>query len=305
MALSALSSGRSAPVRDEAPSQAVFHPSFGRLVNFQVTARADGDEQATAQTIALMMEYAKRASVSPAIQAAAEIATQGARLESDKVRGIFAWVKRRVRFIEDDEAAAPLASLGIDPHQAEVVIYPPDLLAMPAPAGDCDDHATLTAALLLASGITPEFVTIAAEAGNPDYSHVYTRARLSPSRAIALDTSHGSVAGWEATPTGKTRIWRFDLMPQQPCLGAVAPWVQDLIKTGATTTAEIFKERYGQAPEGTYKQTAEGSIYYRQPANAGALTFPGASLNVPTSGSTLLLIAGVAVLAIVLLKPGR
>ena len=285
--------------------KSVYHPSFGRLVNCHVAERAAGDEAATAQTVALMMDYARRAASSPAIQAAAEIATGGAHVDAEKARGIFSWVKRRVSFVEDDQTAAPLALQGIDPSQAEVIIYPPDLLAMPAPAGDCDDHATLTAALLLASGITPEFVTIAAEAGNPDYSHVFTRARLGPSRAIALDTSHGPHAGWEATPTGKTRVWRVDLMPQQPRLGAVAPWVQDLIKTGATTTAEIFKERYGQAPEGTYKQTSEGGIYYRQPANAGALAFPGASLSVPTSGSTLLLIAGVAVLAIVLLRPRR
>lgn len=287
-----------------AVSTSLYHPTFGRSLRVTIAPRPADDEQATAQTIALMSDYARQAASSPAIAAAAELATHGTRTKADKARAIFAWVKRRVRFVEDDAAAEPLEGLqGIEPANAEVVIYPADLLQMPAPAGDCDDHATLTAALLLAAGITPEFVTIAADASTPDYSHVYTRARLSPSCAIALDTSHGPRPGWEATPTGKKRVWRIE--PMQPRLGAVAPWVQDLIKTGTQTTAEIFKERYGQAPAGTYKQTAEGGIYYRQLPGASDFAFPGASLAVPTSGSTLLLIGGVflfGLLAIGLMK---
>ena len=48
---------------------------------------------------------------------------------------------------------------------------------MPAPAGDCDDFSMLTAALLEASGIPWEFVTVAADRDSPGrFSHVYVRA---------------------------------------------------------------------------------------------------------------------------------
>jgi len=159
----------------------------------------------------------------------------------------------------------------IDPQTTEVLIRPADLLSMPDPAGDCDDHAMLAGAMLLSRGIEPELMTIAADPATPDlFTHVYTRARLATG-PLALDTSHGEAPGWEAPAAGKSRRWRLQEMTT---LGGI-DW-SSIINTSVKAGTEILTARYGQPPEGTYKQAGPaGSVYYRQPQNAGPLQFPG------------------------------
>lgn len=180
----------------------IHWPEIG-AVRFQTWPQPEDDERATARTIALMDQVA-RASVSHRIiQAATQQAVAGASDPAERARRIFWWVKQRVRFREDAEQAR-LASLPA-PEQAELIIWPADLLTMREPAGDCDDHATLVAAMLLAAGIEPEFVTIAADPSEPGrYSHVFARARIGHAR-LALDTSHGAHPGWEAEAQGKKK----------------------------------------------------------------------------------------------------
>lgn len=259
----------------------------------------DDDEAATARTIALMQRHAIEDSGSPIIQAAAEIATRGARSMRAQAEGIFRYVKARIVFQQDADTAR-LAGLP-DPDRTELLIRPLDLIQMERPAGDCDDYAQLTAALLLARGIEPAFRTIEAEPSTPGiYSHVYCVALL-PEGALAMDTSHGPRPGWEAPPTGKAKTWRFPTLMQQ--LGAVPTWAQDLIKLGAETGASIASARYGQPPAGTYRQGADGSVFYRQQPGEGPLQFPTAQFN---SGSmTWLIVAGIAVVAVLALSSKR
>ncbi len=272
----------------------LYHPDFRGLVNYEIEPRPDDDDQATAQTIRRMWILIGVDAKSEIIRRAANQAAGTSPDPRKEVESIFAWVKRHVRFREDSAAVAPLA--GLDAAFAEVLIRPVDLLTMPQPQGDCDDFAMLTAALLLAVGIEPELVTIAADRSQPGtYSHVYARAIL-PGGAIALDTSHGMWLGWEAPTAGKSKIWRLHEM-NQPALGAI-DW-NALIEVGANTAAKITTARYGQPPVGTYSQSAAGDIFYRQPANAAALAFPGISANIG-GGYTWILVA-VAVFAVVML----
>lgn len=177
-------------------------PGIG-AVRFQAWPQPDDDERATARTVALMDHVARASASHPLIQAATQQAVAGAPDPAERARRIFWWVKRRVHFREDAEQAR-LAGLPA-PNEAELLIWPADLLAMPEPAGDCDDHATLVAAMLIAAGIEPELVTIAADPSDPSrYSHVYARARIGRAR-IALDTSHGAYPGWEAKAQGKKK----------------------------------------------------------------------------------------------------
>lgn len=277
----------------------VIHPSFKGAARYEVEPRKEGDEAATGQTISLMRTLAEEDSRHPAIQAAADIATAGARQRADAAAGIFRWIKARVLFREDSETAAPLAGI-LDPADAEVLIRPVDLLNMDQPAGDCDDFATLTASMLLAADIRPEFRTIAADPESPDYSHVYCRAILPGGRVMALDTSHGPEPGWEYPQHSKAKSWSF---PRMKRLGAMPDWGIDLLKIGAQTGSQIATARYAQPPAGTYKTGADGSVYYRQPEGASALAFPGAGINVG-GGSTfsLLLVAGAVALLIGVLK---
>lgn len=273
-------------------SGALLHPDFAGLTRYQITRRPDDDDAATAQTVAAMFGLMRADAINPIVRRAAAAATQGN--PADLPAAVFRYVKSRVRFRDDAQAAAPLAGI-TDPAEAEVLIRPVDLLTMPTPAGDCDCHAMLTGALLLALGIEPELVTIAADPQHPEtYSHVYARARTTRG-SIALDTSHGPAPGWEAPAAGKSRVWRLDEMQT---LGAI-DW-NAILKTGVEAGTKIATARYGVAPEGTYQQTGE-SVFYRQPANSGPLQFPG--LNV-TGGYTWIL-AALGVLTLVLIVSKR
>lgn len=279
-------------------SGSVYARDLGGLVRYQTRPRPEGDDAATEQTIEEMRRLANDDSLTPQIQAAAAIATHGARTKREAAQGIFEYVKARVRFREDAAAAAPLAGL-LAPEDAEVLIRPVDLLQMPTPAGDCDDFAMTTAALLIAAGLRPQYVTIAADPDSPHYSHVYTRALL-PGGPLAMDTSHGRAIGWEARPTGKFKTWEFASMTKPSAMGAI-DWGK-IIEIGANAGSTIAVKRYAQPPVGTYSQGADGSVNYRQPANASALTFPGVNVG---SSSTLVLVGGAVVLLIAVMSMGR
>jgi hypothetical protein len=246
-----------------------------------------------------MARYITRDATHPTIRAAVTEALRNIPPDPRaEAAAIFDWIKAHVSFREDAEPARPLAGL-IDPATTEVLIRPADLLNMPHPAGDCDDHAMLASTMLLSRGIEPELLTIAADPATPDlYSHVYARARLAAG-PFALDTSHGPRPGWEAPTAGKTRTWRLQEMRT---LGAIN-WeaiLPQVIKAGT----DIATARYGQPPEGTYKQEGPaGSVYYRQPQNAGPLQFPGLQA---TGGYTWILVGlGVFALVMVMSKGNR
>lgn len=290
-----------------AAAGAVLHPGFAGVANYTTWSRPDDDDDATEQTINLMRTLAAADSQAPQIQAAAELATHGRQSAEAKAAGIFQWIKGRVAFKEDAETAAPLVAAGLVESDTELLIRPLDLIGMREPAGDCDDFSTLTAALLMAAGIPAEFVTIAADAEQPDnYSHVYTRA-LTPAGPIALDTSHGPYIGWEAAPVGKSRTWTVNPMNQTtnaPQLGEVPSWATDLFKIGAEAGAKIATTRYGQPPAGTYQQGADGSVLYRQQPGASALSFPGVGVG-GSNGGTFWLIVGAGVLGLLFLSMSR
>lgn len=91
------------------------------------------------------------------------------------------------------------------------------------------------------------------------------------------------------------------MTPHAAQLGAI-DWNQ-VVQAGVQAGTQIATARYAQPPVGTYQQKADGSVFYRQPENASALQFPG--VQVGGSGGTLLLVAGVAlVLLVVALNAG-
>ena len=286
------------PELDKSPGRAVSHPDFpAGAARYEVTPRPKTDEAATAQTVAAMYRLMRADATRPVVLRAATEATRGAAGQAKEAAAIWRWVKSRVRFREDAEAARPLAGL-IDPDQAEVLIRPADLLTMPSPAGDCDCHAMLNGALLLSRGIEPELVTIAADPDYPDtYSHVYARARLAGG-PLAMDTSHGQAPGWEAPAAGKSRTWRTTEMS---ALGAI-DWSK-LLTTGVEATAKIATARYGQPPVGTYSQSAAGDIFYRQPANSSPLQFPGVQIG--AGGGYVWILAAAGVLGLIMLMNAR
>ena len=242
-----------------------------------------------------MSHYAATDASSPivrraALQAIAGLPERDCRKEAEAV---WQWIRSHVRLIEDRAFVAGLE--GVDADDAEVLVRPVDILTMPQPAGDCDDHSMLAASMLRALGIPAQFRTIAAGADPATYSHVFVLAEL-PDGELALDASHGPRPGWQAQPTGKTRRWRIDEMSKG--LGAI-DW-GGIVQTSVTTVSDIMKARYGQAPAGVYQQTPEG-LYYRQPEGAAPYTFPGGGFGLTEISAGTLGLIVVAVIGLTLI----
>lgn len=97
---------------------------------------------------------------------------------------LFAFVRDRIRFTRDP--------VGVELLQGA-------RYTLERGAGDCDDKATLLAALLESIGHPAElrFRAIGVRPGSPQFSHVYVVARLG-GREIPLDPTYaGTPVGWQ------------------------------------------------------------------------------------------------------------
>lgn len=90
---------------------------------------------------------------------------------------IYQWVSTNIRYIRDI-------------HDVEFLKEPAQLLA--TPTGDCDDIATLIAAMLMAAGNECDFVLVSYAGPTP--THVYTQARTMVGPVI-LDPVANTQAG--------------------------------------------------------------------------------------------------------------
>lgn len=92
-----------------------------------------------------------------------------------------------------------------DPVDVELLEDPYKLLELGG--GDCDSVSLLLASLALAAGMRADFVTIKADPGSDEWSHVYTRIHLPDGTIVPCDcTMKKKPSGWE--PKGYTKkIW--------------------------------------------------------------------------------------------------
>ena len=275
------------------------HPFFDTPVSCTAFERPNppDDETATAQTIGMMAILAALDSDAPQIVGAMRDATAGCTTDRLKAAAIHRWVKARVRFVNDSS----LAGFDKDPDQAEVLVRPVDLLAMPAPAGDCDDFSMLVASMLRAAGIRCAFVTVAADPYSPDYSHVYVQVFTRAGDRIPLDASHGPRFGWEAPATGKRRVWPIDAQSNLHGLGFDWSSFSNVLDTGINDATKILAPRYAvpQLNAGQYIQQGN-SVLYQQPAGGSALSLPTS-----LTGNSDLFLFGGALLLVVLLAGKR
>ena len=91
-----------------------------------------------------------------------------------------------------------------DPVDVELVATPEKTLELCA--GDCDDKATLLAALLEATGHPARFLAIGLNGG--PFSHVLTQSKIGP-RWISLETIIQKPMGWH--PVGVTSNYILDI----------------------------------------------------------------------------------------------
>lgn len=148
--------------------------------------------------------WAMRAMVDDAIQEgtavpalARQIVKQAGYLDSAQLRAVFDYLVKHVRFVAD-------------PQGVESVRHPDQMLneifRTGTAAGDCDDLATLGAALLRAMGFAACLVVVSARASG-EFHHVLFGARLGAS-LITLDPQQRM---FNVLPASITRKLVFDL----------------------------------------------------------------------------------------------
>lgn len=196
----------------------VDHPAFGSTpVRVEETYIPDDPDGQVAATIGMMGRYAVEDSQDPAVvrdmQAALGTADIQSLLDLEKVRRIFAYVKGRIGFVEDDRLTSGFGKHDPGAPIVEALIRPADMAVMCEGGGcqrvgDCDDFSMYTAALLLAAGVKAKFVTVAADPVAPQhFSHVYVAAYTGDGARVPMDTSHGPEVGWETKAVTRIQEW--------------------------------------------------------------------------------------------------
>lgn len=141
------------------------------------------------RTLQIMVRVARQARKDPGVR---DVALNATRFLASKdyraeAHAIFDWVKRNIRYVRDV-------------HGVETIQTPQRTLSQGS--GDCDDHSTLLAALLLSIGHPVRFVALGFKGG--PYAHVICETKLG-NLWVPLDTTvKDSFFGW--TPPGVTRL---------------------------------------------------------------------------------------------------
>lgn len=144
-------------------------------------------DRGTAATLSMMRRLAQDGAKDRVVRETAISVVRSAAREHDhksQLAALFRFVRDCIMFVSD---VANVETLQSPRYTLHVM------------AGDCDDRATLLAALLRSIGIPAElsFRAVAAVPGRNVFSHVYVVAQLNGER-IALDpTFHSNAVGYE------------------------------------------------------------------------------------------------------------
>jgi hypothetical protein len=181
----------------------IQHPQYGP-VNVEYTHVDEVGNGEVYATLDVMRRYALEDAGIGAIQrdaaAVREMASRSGGRLSDAV---WRYVRDRVRFVRDEELVASAGSqlMGTDEVPViEVLVRPVDMSGggVARRLGDCDDFSMWAASILVALGVPCSFVVMAGDRRDADrFSHVYVAAYENGER-VAIDASHGTVAGWES-----------------------------------------------------------------------------------------------------------
>lgn len=151
--------------------------------------RAPGGPAGALHTVSRMRRLADAASLDPLLinQAVSIIHGVPAKSELHEIEALFDFVLNHIRYTRDVHGVETLS----DPRMTLI-----------RQVGDCDDKATLLAALLQAVGYPTRFVM--GDYGSGEYEHVYLQA-LAFGEWISLDATEHRPMGWE--PPGAAYLW--------------------------------------------------------------------------------------------------
>lgn len=146
-------------------------------------------------TLAAMRQAAIQASVTLEVRSLAESIVENVPPKDFKgeLEAIQDWVRTNIRYTRD-------------PLYAETLKLPRALLE--ARQGDCDDQATLVAALALSIGFKPRFVAI----GTTQYGsfdHVYTEVKLGSVQWVSVETTENVELGWQPPGVKARFVFNF------------------------------------------------------------------------------------------------
>lgn len=161
-------------------SQAATNP----VLPAKLTAIPDGNA-GTAETLNWMARFAKAGRVNPFVaQVAREVLIESGvnqKAWPEYVRAIGGFVRDRILYVRD-------------PVKVERVQTPEATLKLKT--GDCDDKATLVAAMLESVGIPTRFVAIAKRPIG-GFSHVYVEAQIFARRGVPKWVAVETTEPWE------------------------------------------------------------------------------------------------------------
>jgi len=167
----------------------------GRCSNFLRTTKykiGDGDVGVYA-TVRMMQSvtFGAEGVGSPYVRQAALDAVRGLDRGMDEISSIFEYVKNTIEFRGE---------------YAETIQTPQVTLLLGA--GDCDDHSTLTAAMLESLGFETRFNTISTGADPDAFTHVYTEVKDKTTRNwLPIDTTvRTSFPGWQPRDIRRTKV---------------------------------------------------------------------------------------------------
>lgn len=196
-----------------------------------------------------------------------------------EIQAIFDWVKKNIRFRGEfkEFLQSPVVTLELR-------------------AGDCDDHATLLAALLRTLGHRVRFRTVATGGGR-DFTHVYLQVQdRRTGQWISLDTTVArSTLGWEPDNITRRQDWggMGDMLPVTP------PFAQPTPVTGKAAVVLQIAQQFQPLINAAAQRVAGGTLYspsafsYSGPLGTGSGLV---SSSLPVS-AVLLGFAGVGILA--------
>ena len=277
--------GLSITMRQARPTQRFPSRAGFRCVRYPL---ASGDA-GIARTVQIMRGLAtgNEGAANGAVRAAALQITRNVpnRDFRAEIQAIFDWVKRNIKFRGEykEFLQSPVVTLELQ-------------------AGDCDDHATLLAALLLTLGHQATFRTVAT-GGGKEFTHVYVTVRDKRSgQWIALDTTVAkSTLGWEPENITRQRSWRG--------MGDMAPvsWPAPVQATGKTAVVLEIARQFQPLINAAAQRVAGGNLYAPsafsfQTAGASGSGIVGSGLS--TSAIVIGSVGGLAILAFAL-RGGR
>lgn len=169
-------------------------------------------DNATAQTIARMVDLIKESCGDPLFQRVAQssLTWSGGSGDARSIAAGCWWaVKHMMRFVQDSGALYLL----VGPHDAlELLVSPAAMVRARQMQGDCDDFTMMVCAMLQCLGVPFEILTVAASPQDPSrFSHVYARAVMPDGSRIPLDASHGKYPGWEVPKSRQFRLQVWDM----------------------------------------------------------------------------------------------